>query len=224
MAVGRELVLPSPASVIKALAQLSVTAEFWTSAAMSLMHVFTGFVCGTAAATLLCVLTCSCRWADILVSPLMRVMRTAPVASFIILLQLWTGKNAVPGIISAIMVTPVVYSGTYQAVKGTDVQLIEMAQMYKISRFNRFRLLYVPSALPAWKQMCITAIGLAWKSGVAAEVLCLARPSAGAELYYSKIYLETPSLFAWTVVVIALSWALEKLFKFIFGRKKHDRV
>ena len=222
MAVGRELVLPSPLSVLRALAALVCTADFWIAAGMSLLHVFSGFVCGVAAATLLCAFTCACKAADMLLSPLMRVMRTAPVASFIILLQLWTGKNAVPGIISAIMVIPVVYSGTYQAVKSADGQLVEMTRMYRMKKFDRLRFLYIPSALPAWKEMCVTAVGLAWKSGVAAEVLCLARPSAGAELYYSKIYLETPSLFAWTAVVIALSWMLEKIFKSVFGRKKRD--
>ena len=55
----------------------------------------------------------------------------------------------------------------------------------------------------------LPGLGLAWKAGVAAEVLCLPKNAIGAQVYYAKIYLETPSLFAWTLAVIALSFLLE---------------
>ena len=64
-----------------------------------------------------------------------------------------------------------------------------------------------------------TAIGLAWKSGVAAEVLCLPKAAIGTQVYYSKIYLETPSLFAWTAVVIVLSMLLERIVRRLLGVK-----
>jgi NitT/TauT family transport system permease protein len=35
----------------------------------------------------------------------------------------------------------------------------------------------------------------------------------GKQLYFSKLYLETPQVFAWTAVVILLSVALEKILK-----------
>ncbi|MFQ8759416.1 MAG: ABC transporter permease [Intestinimonas sp.] len=71
------------------------------------------------------------------------------------------------------------------------------------------RRVYVPSVLPYFASGCRTALGLAWKAGVAAEVLCLPKNAIGAQVYYAKIYLETPSLFAWTLAVIALSFLLE---------------
>jgi len=81
----------------------------------------------------------------------------------------------------------------------------------------------VPSVLSPYAASLATSVGLAWKSGIAAEVLCLPRLAIGTNLYYSKIYLETPSLFAWTIVVIVLSFILERLFGRILrngGNKK----
>ena len=54
---------------------------------------------------------------------------------------------------------------------------------------------------------------------MAAEVLCLPKAAIGTQVYYSKIYLETPSLFAWTFVVILLSLLLEKLIRHLLRVK-----
>jgi NitT/TauT family transport system permease protein len=66
--------------------------------------------------------------------------------------------------------------------------------------------------MPYFRSACVTALGMAWKSGVAAEVLCQPRKAIGTQLYYAKIYLETENLFAWTAVVVLLSILMEKLF------------
>ena len=53
---------------------------------------------------------------------------------------------------------------------------------------------------------------------MAAEVLCVPRLSIGTQVYFSKIYLETPALFAWTLVVLALSFLLEQGLGALLGR------
>ena len=59
---------------------------------------------------------------------------------------------------------------------------------------------------------CRSSLGMAWKAGISAEVLSTPQKAIGTELYFSKTYLETPTLFAWTAVIIILSIAFEKLF------------
>ena len=65
--------------------------------------------------------------------------------------------------------------------------------------------------MPYFSAGALTSLGLAWKAGVAAEVLCTPKESIGKMVYDSKVYLETAELFAWTAVVVILSLALEKL-------------
>ena len=69
-----------------------------------------------------------------------------------------------------------------------------------------------------------TALGLAWKSGVAAEVLCIPRAAIGTRIYESKLYLEIPDLFAWTAVVVALSLLLEGVLRRVLARWKGGTV
>ena len=218
LAIGKALILPSPATVAKTLGRLCTQSEFWRTAGNSLLKIFLGFIAGVLAGVGFAVLTSCSKAADMLVSPFIRVIRATPVASFIILVILWVTRSLVPSLMSALMVLPVVWGGLCTAIKSTDIDLLEMAKTYGFGRLKTLRLVYIPSVLPAFLSSCLTAQGLAWKSGVAAEVLCLPSLSIGTQLYNSKIYLETADLFAWTAVVIILSFLLEKLCRVLVRR------
>ena len=221
--VNQELILPSPVSVVKTLGTLCLSAEFWVSAGASLLRIFSGFIIGLIAGTLLAAATEASPVMNTLLSPAIRLVRATPVASFIILALLWIGRSNVPVFISALMVMPVVWGGVSSAVRAVDRDLLEMSRAYRFGSFSRLRLIYVPSVYPSWRSAAVTSIGLAWKSGIAAEVLCLPKTAIGAELYYSKIYLETPYLFAWTAVVVMLSFILEKLFISLTAKRRSSR-
>jgi NitT/TauT family transport system permease protein len=109
------------------------------------------------------------------------------------------------------MVMPIVYASTMTGMSSADKSLLEVAEIYNFSGIKRLRLLYLPSAVPFFLSGAKTSLGLAWKSAVAAEVLCNLKLSIGGAIYSSKNYLETTELFAWTLCVITLSLVLEKL-------------
>jgi len=207
--VGRQLLLPAPYVVLSNLRALVITPVFWQTALVSLARIFAGLLAGIALGTLLGVLTTAFRWADLLLSPAVKVVRATPVASFIILVLLWVESGRVPGVMSALMVLPVVWGNVSAGIRKTDPLLLELCSAYRFGAAKKLRLLYIPSVLPYFVSACNTSLGLAWKAGVAAEVLCLPRLAIGTRLYYSKLYLETPALFAWTLVVVALSFLVE---------------
>lgn len=209
--VGQELLLPSPLAVLRRLGELAVTRIFWRSAGLSLMRIFCGAAAGTVLGTLCAVLTCRLRFVDWALSPAIRIVRATPVASFIILVLLWVKTGIVPGVISCLMVLPVIWESVSAGIRSADPLLLEMADCYRLSPGKKLRYVYFPAIKPHFISGLCSAIGLAWKSGVAAEVLCLPKAAIGTQVYYAKIYLESPSLFAWTAVVIVLSLALEKL-------------
>jgi NitT/TauT family transport system permease protein len=86
-----------------------------------------------------------------------------------------------------------------------------MAKIFGFSKGKTLRLIYWPTVYPFLLSGIMTALGFAWKAGVAAEVISTPKNSIGAQLYDAKIYLETADLFAWTVVVILLSMVIEEL-------------
>ena len=217
---GNELLLPYPATVWAALLRLVGEGEFFLTVFTSLGRILLGLVLGTVCGAALAVLTCSSRWADRLLSPAIRVIRATPVASFILLVLLWTGKALVPAVIAALMVVPVVWASLSRGIRETDRQLLELAKAYRFPFFKTVKLVYLPSLRPYFISAITTAMGLAWKSGVAAEVLCVPDFSIGTQIFNTKLYLEIPDLFAWTAVVVALSLMLEKLLRALLERQK----
>ena len=185
LAVGQSFILPGPAAVLGTLIQLAGVPSFWQTALLSLVRVLAGLLAGTLLGALIAALTCASRWADVLLSPAVRVIRAVPVVSFILFVLLWTRRGLVPVVVSALMVLPVVY---------------------------------LPSVRPYFLSAVVTSLGLAWKSGVAAEVLCRPAWAVGTQIVQARDYLETPSLFAWTLVVLLLSLALEKLLSALLNR------
>lgn len=215
--VGRELLLPGPLAVLKRLFVLAQTADFWLAAAVSLGRILLGAVIGVAAGTLLAVLTRRFRIADALLTPLLTIVRSTPVASFILLVLIWVGRDILPMVIVVLMVMPVVWGNVSAGIAGTDGKLLQMAKLYRFGVRRTVTRVYVPAVLPHFLSACRTSLGLAWKAGVAAEVLTVPQLSIGRHLYEAKLYLETVDLFAWTVVVIALSLVIEKLLAAAIG-------
>ena len=215
---GNELLLPYPATVWSALVEQAGQALFWQSILATLLRVVLGLVLGAALGAALAALTCVNAWCDRLLSPAIRVIRAAPVASFILLVILWTGRNNVPTVISAMMVLPVVWDSLSQGIRSADPRLLELGRAYRFSRKKVLTLIYLPSLRPYILSALTTGAGLAWKSGVAAEVLCLPRPALGTQIYNTKYMLEIPELFAWTAVTVALSLVLEYLLRRTMAR------
>lgn len=210
---GNELLLPYPTTVFSTLVEQAGQALFWQSILATLLRVVLGLGLGIALGAILAFLTCLSRWCDRLLSPAIRVIRAAPVASFILLVILWTGRSNVPAVIAAMMVLPVVWDNLSQGIRATDPKLLELGRAYRLSRKKVLTLIYLPSLRPHILSALTTGAGLAWKSGVAAEVLCLPRPALGTQIYNTKYLLEIPELFAWTAVTVALSLILEQLLR-----------
>ncbi len=210
--VDRELLLPSPLAVAKRLFALASEKSFWIISGMSLLRIVIGFALGAATGTFLAVLTSASRASDSFFSPIGSIIRATPVASFIILALVWIKAANVPSFISFLMVTPIVWSALKTAIKNTDKELLEAAKMYRLGFSKTVKMIYLPSVLPQYAASLLTSLGLAWKSGIAAEVLCHPKLSVGTMLYESQIYLETADLFAWTATVIILSVIMEKCF------------
>lgn len=217
--VSQPLYIPSPLAVFMRFWELAATERFWRITAVTLIRVITGTVCGVAAGVGLAVLTHVSRAADAILTPAIRLVRAAPVVSFIILMILWTGSDTVPVVICAMMAAPVVWQSA-RAGLSPDPQLLELARAYSMGHMRRVRYIYLPCLRPHLMSGILSSIGLAWKSGVAAEVISVPRQAIGSQVYYSKLYLDTPSLFAWTLVVVALSMILESLAKLAFGPER----
>lgn len=209
--IGQELLLPSPLQVLRKLFSLASTESYWFSTLRSILRVLAGLLSATVIGVLLAALTEKSPLARQLISPVMTLVKSTPVASFIILALLWLGRDVLPAFITALMVLPVVWANVSAGLAGRDPQLLEMARLYRLSRLRVLRRITVPSVLPHFRAALRSSLGMGWKAGIAAEVLTVPALSIGKNIYEAKLYLETSELFAWTLTVVILSLLIEKL-------------
>lgn len=218
--VASEILLPTPFSAFKAFLELAKTCGFYLSVIFTVIRIFAGFLTGVVFGVLMGALTHKSKLLNALFSPLAGVIKSTPVASFTVLLFVWFSNDAVASITSMLIVLPIIWGSTYTALSSVDSSLLEMARLFFVPLKKKILDIYIPSALPAVRSSAVTAMGLAWKAGVAAEVICSPKNSIGGGIYSSKIYLETPELFAWTAVVIIVSMAIEKLLVHFLEKKR----
>ena len=208
---GSELLIPSPQKVFETLVSTASKKEFYINVLLSALRIIAGFLLSLGLGTLFAVLSCRFKTFKILFYPFVSTVKATPVASFIILTLLWIKTSYVPVFIAFLMVMPVVWTNICQGIETADRLLLEAAEIFDMSAFKKIKYIYVPNCIPFFKSCAISGIGLAWKAGIAAEVICSPRFAIGSRLYESKIYLETPELFAWTATVVILSIIIEKL-------------
>lgn len=212
MAVASSLILASPLAVLKTLAGLVPTAAFWHTVCQSTARILAGFFLGLFGGLALACLSAACAFVRVLLHPLILTIKSVPVASFTVLALFWLSNAAnLSMLISFLMVMPVVYANTLEALLSVDTALPEMAKVFRLGPVRTARYVYAPAAAPGVRAACRVGLGLCWKSGVAAEVIGIPSGSIGEKLYKAKIYLETPDLFCWTVAVVVLSIGCEKL-------------
>ena len=210
-AIDQQILLATPGGTLARLGDLVVTTGFWGTVAHSLLRIGAGFVAATVVGTLAAALAETVALVDTLLTPLLAAIRSTPVVSFIILVLMWTGSGQLAFVISFLMVLPILYTNVLEGIRRRDRSLLEVAAVFGVPRLRRFAAMDIPSVLPFLVAGCKVGVGLAWKSGIAAEVIGLPQGSIGAQLYEAKIFLSSADLFAWTVVVVALSYGFERL-------------
>ena len=218
MWIGQEILLVSPAAVFRRLLTLLPTGEFWSSVLFSVVRITGGFLLAAAAGVAGAGLAVKFRRVEEFLRPFVLTIKAIPVASFVILVLIWVPSRNLSVVISFLMVFPIIYTNVLDGEKQMDRKLMEMADVFDLSRPVRLRYLYLPQILPYFRTGCSVGLGLCWKAGVAAEVIGLPDGSIGERLYEAKVYLNTPDLFAWTVVIVLVSLVFEKLFLFLLDR------
>ncbi len=213
------LILPSPLTVFKKWLEIGFTVPYLTAVASTLLRVFAGFLLGTCLGVILALLTYVSKIAYLLIAPILKIIRTVPVVAIIILLYLFFESNVLPIYIVCLMVAPLIWQTLNDGLNQPNKDLTEMSFIFRFGFWKTLRYIKIPTLLPSFFTATVNALGLAWKSGVAAEVICTPNVSLGTILWQSKGSVNFDEVYAVTITVIVLSLLIETLLKHIY--KKH---
>ena len=212
MAANRSLLLPIPTPVdtARALWRMALQGGFWLTVGASLLRICAGFLLALLLGGL-CALAAA-RWPLFrqLTAPLVQLIRAIPVAVFTIVVFLWVSRPYIPSTIVFLTVLPIVWSNVETGLRHADRQLSEMARVFGMGRWDVLRCVTLPGIRPYVTAAVTTGVGFAWKSGIAAEVICRTQGSLGDLLWSGKASVSYDEVFALTVVIVVCSGLLQR--------------
>ena len=146
--VGQEILLASPAAVLKRLFTLVTEPVFWQSLLFSGARIGAGFLLGAAAGIAGAALAGRFSIAEELLTPLVAAVKAVPVASFVILILIWVSSKNLSVVISFLMVFPILYTNTRNGLRELDTALLEMTDVFQVPRPVRLRWVILPQLYP----------------------------------------------------------------------------
>lgn len=210
--IGQDILLVGPVRVLGRLLSLAGTLPFWSGIAFSLRRIFAGLFLALLISIPTSFFSYRSRVFSAMLEPVVQFMKATPVASTVILVLIWVDSRNLSVVISFLMVFPVMHASLLEGLENMDKDLLEMAEVYLVGWRKKVRYVIIPEVVPFFQNGITIALGLCFKSGIAAEVIAIPSGSIGEKLYEAKIYLSTPDLFAWTVTIIILAKLFEAFF------------
>lgn len=216
--VNKPYLLPDVPKTLLALCDVVTEKNFWWTVFLTLLRVLTGLTVGLFSGVLLAILTNRFTLAKAIVTPIISVIKSTPVATFIMILWILLDGSTLAIFIAFLMVMPIVWQNVSDGFSAIDKELSEVCDAFEFSYKKRIKLLVIPTLSSYLFPAIITSVGLAWKSEIAAEIIAYTRSSIGALINDAKYNFETPKMFALTIIVVIMSLILEAITKSLIRR------
>ena len=217
MAIGEDIFLPSPLSVMKRLGELLFSGDFYLSILFSLERITAGFLIALVVSWITAFLSKKYEFFYYMFEPLVHIIKATPVASIVILILVWVSSRNLSIVIAFMMTFPVLHTSIYEGLDNIDPGLLEVREVYRVPGWKAFRYITLPEIMPFFENGIKVSLAMCFKSGIAAEVIGVPSGSIGEKLYEAKVYLSTPDLFAWTIAIIVCAKIFEHIFILLTG-------
>lgn len=219
--INRDVYLPTPFSTMKALYYILFNKQSYITILYSTYRTIFGFLLSCFFGVILGYFCGINNFVYDLFKPFISIIRTIPIMSIIIIALFWFRGSNVPVFVTFLMCFPIIWTSTVSGIHNTDKGLLEMCKIYNIKNSRILKSIYSYSSLPYLKSGMLSSLGISWKVTSAAEVLSLPKYAIGSQLYDSKVYLDIPSLFAWTIIIIVLSFLFENILSMLFNKTSY---
>lgn len=209
--VAQPLILPGPGAVVVALLRLVCDANTWAILVGSGARILGGLALAAICGGVLAGVSVRSRTFARLLAPALSFVKATPVACVVVLLLIWLGSARVSIAAVFLMALPGVYFSLVEGLAQVDKPLEQMFRLHGVRGWRLFCAHTWREVLPFVLSCARAVIGMSWKAGVAAELIGMAAGTVGERIYQAKLLIETADLLAWTVLVVAASWACERV-------------
>lgn len=184
-------VLPAPSAVVSAFWTLLVSGELWQHVKVSAGRALLGLLVGGGLGLFLGLLNGSSKVASNLLDTTLQMIRNIPALALIPLVILWFGiDESAKLFLVAIGVFFPIYINTYHGIRSVDPQLIEMGKSYGLNRWQLYKEIILPGAMPSILVGLRFSLGLVWVLLIVAETIS-AQAGIGYMTMNAREFLQT---------------------------------
>jgi len=207
-----DMILPSPIETFKTLINLFNDKEFVQNLYITLNRAMIGFGISLIVGTFFGLMAGFFVTASIVSRPIVTILMGMPPIAWIVLAMIWFGMgNATVEFTVIVASMPIVFVGALQGTRTLEDKFDEMADVFKVPLVMKFFDIYLPHifsyVFPAW----VSALGMAWKIVVMAELLATS-DGLGASLAMARSQLDTATALAIVVAMVGLLMVAEYIF------------
>ncbi len=208
--------LAGPWEAVKRFAELVKTVDFWRIVFFSSRRILLGLICGIVLGILFAVLAKANCWFAAFFKQIALIFKTVPIAVITILLLILFSNRWITILVVWIMAFPIVFNHYLNGLENYDPKMLEVAIVFQFSQKQKWQYIFLKSAEPYLKSALEISSGMAWKAGIAAEILGIPQHSFGERIYSAKIFLESADIFAYAIAIVLLSLFFEKIIVYLF--------
>ena len=212
--VRNDYVIPAFSDTMAAIGKNFADGEFWRAFGNTLLRTFYSWLVAFAASLLCLSLGALSDKFRRFIAPFISVLCTVPTMAITLMLLIWTSPKIAPTFVAFLMIFPLSYTQLTAAFGGIDGKLVEMADVYRVGRWDKLRKIYIPLMLPDIFAQTGANISLTLKVMISAEVLAGTFGSVGGLMYTASMYSRMDQMFALTILMLVSGGLIE----FAFGK------
>jgi NitT/TauT family transport system permease protein len=202
--INQTIVLPTPIQTLESLVNIVRSKDFVYITVYTIRRTIISFMGALVVGVILGMFAGINIYVELILRPLITILRTVPTMSVIILSLIWLGGEQAPILISFLVIFPIVYINVIKGIHSVDTNLLEMALIYNVPKILVLKKIYFSSVIPYLNAAINAALGLGFKVTVAAEVMGDTKFSIGKKLQLARFNLDMPTVFAWAIILITI--------------------
>ncbi|MCD7763102.1 MAG: ABC transporter permease [Lachnospiraceae bacterium] len=221
-----EIFLPSPTAVIEKILSMAADGSLWASCRASICRVMIGWIWSVIVALPAGMLMANSRKFSAFIQPIIEFARYLPVVALVPLTLLYLG-------IGETQKYTIIFLGTFfqlvlmvcDTVSGVDQNMINAAKTLGAGRWQIYKEVIFPAALPGLMDDFRLTIGWAWTYLVVAEMVA-ASDGLGYMILKSQRYLATDTIFAGLILIGLIGLLTDWIFRILtrLVAPWHDRL
>ncbi|MDR2968043.1 MAG: ABC transporter permease subunit, partial [Tannerellaceae bacterium] len=217
--VGQPEFFPSVPRLAVAFGEMLASQSFYLSLGATLARGLAGMALSLLVAAALSVLFARVEWIYELFRPLLILMRSVPVISFILIALIFLHPEGIPLLIGFLTMFPLLVENLTEGTRNLNADLRTLGIRFRLSRQNKLAQLLYPQLKPFLFSGLTSAAGFGWRAIVMGEVLSQCAWGIGSEMKRAQSFIDVPALLAWTLAAVAIGFLSDKAIQWISERK-----